>query len=109
MYWLNLGCVRVRNCGFVNPLCRFLVFRILDLLGRINWWLEIFKNATLLFALAVNENFVSVIGTEVTLRSTNRQKEGLYILKNECVQVGQLFNGRTRRNLEVLFFKSTSL
>jgi hypothetical protein len=36
-------------------------------------------------------------------------EKGVYILNNERVQVGQFFDGRTRRKLEVFFFEFTSL
>jgi len=73
----NLGCGRVRNSSLFNPDCRLLIFRIVDFLGWVNWRLEIFKKATLLFALAINEDLVGIVGAAMALRPTIKKKEGL--------------------------------
>jgi hypothetical protein len=59
-----LGSGRVGNPLDVNPVGRLLVFRVVDLLGWVDGWLEVGEQATGFRLAIVNADGVGVIGAK---------------------------------------------
>jgi len=69
---LWLRCLGIRNTGLINPAIWLAVLGVIDLLGRVESWGEVFEKVGLLDLLTVQLNDDGVIGVDdqgVKLRS----------------------------------------
>ena len=68
----DLRGVRVRNTLGVDPVLGLLVFGVVNLLRRVDRWLEVLEEVASVVALAVEEHIVCVVGTNGVHVSTFR-------------------------------------
>ena len=92
-----------------NPVGRLLIFRVVDLLGWVDRWLEVGEQATSLRLAVVDGDGVCVVWTKH--RRQYIDQKDVYerpVLDHQSVQLGGLLNGGREARSEVLLLVFTS-